>query len=92
MTVKRNTNLIWELKRLMLNKNVSCCQHQQLLLPLPLPVQSQGMTECSFSYFKKHLIDEGKKKKIETTKVKSFTVQKFCISRKQSSLTSLKKN
>ena len=79
-------------KRLMLNKNVSRCQHQQLLLPLPLPVQSQGMTECSFSYFKKHLIDEGKKKKIETTKVKSFTVQKFCISRKQSSLTSLKKN
>ena len=54
-------------KRLMLNKNVSRCQRQQLLLPLPLPVQSQGMTECSFSYnFKKHLIDEGKKKKIET--------------------------
>ena len=49
-------------KRLMLNKNVSRCQHQQLLLPLPLPVQSKGMTECPFSYFKKHLIDEGKKK------------------------------
>ena len=32
------------------------------------------------------------KKKIETTKFKPFTVQKFCISRKQSSLTSLKKN
>ena len=79
-------------KRLMLNKNVSRCQHQQLLLPLPLPVQSQGMTECSFSYFKKHLIDEGKKKKIETTKFKLFTVQTFCISRKQSSLASLKKN
>ena len=63
-------------KRLMLNKNVSRCQHQQLLLPLSLPVQSQGMTECSFSYFKKHLIDEGKKKKIETTKFKPFTVQK----------------
>ena len=60
---KENYKFDLGVKRLMLNKNVSRCQHQQLLLPLPLPVQSKGMTECSFSYFKKHFIDEGKKKK-----------------------------